>query len=75
MAYALGRGLEYSDTEAVDQIVDRLEKENGRFSALLTGIIQSAPFQERRNTSSAGGVRLSQTATAKAPGESPPLSN
>ena len=75
MAYALGRGLEYYDTEAVDQIVDRLEKENGRFSALLTGIIQSAPFQERRNTSSAGGVRLSQTATAKAPGESPPLSN
>jgi hypothetical protein len=37
--------------ETVDQIVDRLERENGRFSALLTGIVESAQFQKRRNPS------------------------
>jgi hypothetical protein len=48
--YALGRGLEPTDLEAVDRVVDRLEREGGRFSALLLGIIESAPFQKRRNT-------------------------
>jgi hypothetical protein len=48
MTYAMGRGLDYYDVEAVDQIVARLEKENGRFSALLMGVIESAPFQKRR---------------------------
>jgi mono/diheme cytochrome c family protein len=48
MTYALGRGVEYYDTESVDQIVARLEKEEGRFSALLMGIIESAPFEKRR---------------------------
>ncbi len=49
MTYALGRGLEYYDVESVDQIVERLEAEKGRFSALLMGIIESAPFQKHRN--------------------------
>ena len=49
MNYALGRGLEYYDAESVDQILERLEKENGRVSALVMGIIESAPFQKRRN--------------------------
>jgi mono/diheme cytochrome c family protein len=49
LTYALGRGPEYQDVETVDQIVDRLERNEGRFSALLTGIIDSAPFQKRRN--------------------------
>jgi hypothetical protein len=49
LTYALGRGLEYYDTETVDRIVDRLEKNDGKFSALLAGVIDSAPFQERRN--------------------------
>ena len=48
LTYALGRGLEYYDVETVDQIVRRLESENGRFSALLHGIIESAPFQKQR---------------------------
>ena len=51
LTYALGRGLEYYDVETVDRIVARLEHENGRFSALLMGIVQSAPFQKRRNLS------------------------
>ena len=51
LTYALGRGLEYYDVETVDRIMARLEHENGRFSALLMGIVQSAPFQKRRNLS------------------------
>jgi hypothetical protein len=50
LIYALGRGLEYYDVETVDRIVDRLEKSNGRFSALLMGVIESAPFQKRRES-------------------------
>lgn len=48
LTYALGRGLEYYDVETVDRIVDRLDKDSGRFSALLMGIIDSSPFQNRR---------------------------
>jgi hypothetical protein len=49
--YALGRGAEYYDTQTLDQIVDRLDKDNGRLSTLVTAIIESAPFQKRRNQS------------------------
>ena len=51
LTYALGRGLEYSDTETVDTIVDRLDRDGGRFSSLLMGVIESAPFQKRRGDS------------------------
>ncbi len=46
--YALGRGVEYYDTHTVDTIVERIEKADGKPSALLAGIIESAPFQRRR---------------------------
>ena len=49
LTYALGRGLEYYDIHTLDQIVARLDQEEGRFSALLMGIVESAPFQKRRN--------------------------
>lgn len=49
LTYALGRGLDYYDVGTVDAIVARLDQENGRFSALLMGVIDSAPFQEMRN--------------------------
>jgi hypothetical protein len=48
LIYALGRGLEPYDTETVDRIVERLQREDGRFSALLMGVIESAPFQKQR---------------------------
>lgn len=51
LTYALGRGLEDYDVETVDRIVKRLEQSDGRFSALLTGVIESAPFQMCRNPS------------------------
>lgn len=53
LAYALGRGLDYYDVETVDQIVARIEKSGGRPSALLAGIIESAPFQKTRVTPAA----------------------
>lgn len=48
LTYALGRGLEYYDVATVDAIVERLQKTGGRPSALLAGIIESAPFQKTR---------------------------
>ncbi len=51
LTYALGRGLEDYDVEAVDRIEKRLEQDNGRFSTLLTGILESAPFQKCENAS------------------------
>jgi hypothetical protein len=50
LTYALGRGLEDYDVQAVDTIVAAIEKSEGRPSALLTGIIESAPFQKRRRS-------------------------
>jgi hypothetical protein len=50
LTYALGRGLEYYDVDSVDRIVERLDQQNGRFSALLLGVIESAPFQMRRSS-------------------------
>lgn len=48
LTYALGRGLEYYDVHAVDQIVEQLEQSGGRFSTLLSGVIESTPFEKRR---------------------------
>ena len=48
LTYALGRSLDYYDVETVDQIVARVEKSGGKPSALLAGIVESAPFQKTR---------------------------
>jgi Protein of unknown function (DUF1588)/Protein of unknown function (DUF1587)/Protein of unknown function (DUF1585)/Protein of unknown function (DUF1592)/Protein of unknown function (DUF1595)/Planctomycete cytochrome C len=48
LTYALGRGLEYYDEYTIDHIVERLDQHDGRFSELLGGIVESAPFQRRR---------------------------
>ena len=52
LTYALGRGLEYYDVESVDRIIEQLERSNGRFSAALMGVIESAPFQRTRRSES-----------------------
>ena len=51
LTYALGRGPEPYDITTVDQIVSDLEKSDGKFSTLISGIIGSAPFQRRHRTS------------------------
>ena len=48
LTYALGRGLEYTDTDTLDALVARLEASGDRPSALIHGIIESVPFQQRR---------------------------
>jgi hypothetical protein len=48
LTYALGRGMEYYDVPTVDKIVESLDRNHGAFSALLTGVIESAPFQQQR---------------------------
>jgi hypothetical protein len=49
LTYALGRGVEYYDVAAVDKIVEGLKAGEGKFETLLMGVIESAPFQKRRN--------------------------
>jgi hypothetical protein len=48
LTYALGRGLDATDVEAVDRLVERIESSQGKSSALLMGIIESVPFQKAR---------------------------
>ena len=47
MTYGLGRGLEQYDRCTVDEIVKELEQADFRFSALVTSIVLSEPFQFR----------------------------
>ena len=47
LAYGLGRALEYYDHPAVRQIVVNAAREDYRWSAIITGIVHSAPFQMR----------------------------
>jgi cytochrome c553 len=48
LTYALGRGPEPCDILTMDAIVADLEKSGGKFSTLITGIIESPAFQQRR---------------------------
>ena len=65
LTYALGRGLEYYDSCAVNEITNRMLANGGTFSTLLTGVLNSVPFQKRRGD----GDRI-HSATTK--GESKP---
>ena len=51
LTYALGRGLGYYDTCAVDRIVDGLRQNDYRFSSLVLGIVQTTPFLMTRASS------------------------
>ncbi len=71
LTYALGRGVEHYDTDTLDRLVAALEASGGKPSALLHGIVNSVPFQQRRQTPAAlasdhlhpgtGSERLSST--------------
>jgi hypothetical protein len=64
LTYALGRGLEYYDAPAVRAIVREAAKNDYRFSSLILGVVQSAPFQ----------MRLTQRSTGRAQGPQSPRS-
>jgi Protein of unknown function (DUF1585)/Protein of unknown function (DUF1588) len=66
LTYALGRGLEAYDVQAVDTIVGRIEKAEGGASALIAGIVESAPFQKRRRSSAVDSPQLSERGAGSA---------
>src|SRR5262249_34198186 len=47
LTYALGRGLEYYDRCAVDQILEALDKQGDHMTALVIEIVKSDPFRMR----------------------------
>jgi hypothetical protein len=48
LTYALGRGLEYYDKCAVDEICKAVQENQDKFSVLILEIVKSDPFQKRR---------------------------
>jgi hypothetical protein len=48
LTYALGRGLEYYDKCALDEITKRMARDRYRFSTLVLEVTRSVPFQMRR---------------------------
>ena len=48
MTYGLGRGLEFSDNRALNQICDQAARADHKFSALIIAIVKSDPFRLRR---------------------------
>jgi hypothetical protein len=53
LTYALGRGTEFYDGPAIDQIVAGMEKNELKFSSLILEIVKSVPFQMRRGNGEA----------------------
>jgi hypothetical protein len=53
LTYGLGRGVEYYDMPVVRSVVRQAARDNYRFSSLIIGIVQSAPFQMKSKTASA----------------------
>jgi uncharacterized protein DUF1592/uncharacterized protein DUF1588/uncharacterized protein DUF1587/uncharacterized protein DUF1585/uncharacterized protein DUF1595 len=49
LAYSLGRGLEFYDHPTVRKIIRESASSNYRWSAIILGIVRSAPFQMRRS--------------------------
>jgi hypothetical protein len=47
LTYGLGRGLEYYDRCAIDEIVMRMKSNELRFSSLVEGIVLSRPFRHQ----------------------------
>jgi mono/diheme cytochrome c family protein len=56
LTYALGRGLDYRDMPQVRAIVRGASRDNYRFSALILGVVHSAPFQMRTAGTPGTGV-------------------
>jgi mono/diheme cytochrome c family protein len=54
LTYGLGRGLEYYDMPVVRGIARDASRQNDRFSALITGIVKSTPFQMKKRLEAGG---------------------
>jgi len=60
MTYAIGRGTEFYDRAAIDQVVDTVEKSDYRFSSLVSAVINSVPFQMERGESAKSATQPAQ---------------
>jgi hypothetical protein len=71
LTYALGRGLEFYDKCALDQITKGVSRSGYRFSSLILEIARSVPFQQRRGeadrTLSANALPQGEVATGSTP--------
>jgi hypothetical protein len=62
MIYALGRGLRPADMPVVRQILRNAADDDYALMSIILGIVDSYPFQHRRNLPAAGGaVTVAQT--------------
>ncbi|MFM9148086.1 MAG: DUF1585 domain-containing protein, partial [Verrucomicrobiota bacterium] len=59
LTFALGRGLDYYDEPALDEIVEKTLRGGSKFSAMTQAVVESVPFRLRRGAS--------QVATAPGP--------
>ena len=57
MIFALGRGLEYTDTSLVDEISKELALSGYRFSTLVKQIVLSEKFRKRRGEKPLAAVK------------------
>jgi hypothetical protein len=48
LTYALGRGVEYYDKAAVEQIAAATARNQNQFSTVVLEVVKSEPFQKRR---------------------------
>ena len=48
LTYALGRGVERYDRPTIQDLMGRMAKNEYKLQSLILGIVQSAPFQQRR---------------------------
>ncbi|MEM0896327.1 MAG: DUF1592 domain-containing protein [Verrucomicrobiota bacterium] len=48
LTYALGRGVEFYDKCALDEIVKKINAKEARFTAMIHAVVASVPFQYRR---------------------------
>ena len=62
LTYALGRGVEHQDLPLVRSIVRNAASGNYRFSALVLGVVKSAPFQNNVKGAEIAGAETSQRA-------------
>jgi hypothetical protein len=51
MAYALGRSIAHTDRSTIRRIVRDAASRDYRWSAIVLGIVESAPFRMRRSAS------------------------
>jgi hypothetical protein len=66
LTYALGRGLEYYDKCALDEISREVARNKYRFSSVVLGVVRSTPFQHRRGEAGAKGERAALSSSPSA---------